>query len=331
MGLRTYVIKRLLYTFVLIIFTIIINWVIFQAIPGGSGALASLGSGYHQTSGQYLYYEKLYGLDKPPLVRFENYFWDMLTFNFGNSFASQHPVIDDMISSGRLANTLLLVGSATALSLIVGVILGVIISVRRGGAADNFWVTSSLATFSLPVFWLGLTMITIFTYYLNWFPSGGTFPPDWAQFGAPPWPQMIITRLQYLILPMITLTLILYGGNLLLTRATMMEVLNEDYVLTARAKGLKERSVLFKHAFKNASLPIVTTAALGFGTVLGGAIITESIFNWKGLGQWLFASIGVKDFPVMQAMFYLLALSVIFANLISDLIYGVIDPRIRYE
>jgi peptide/nickel transport system permease protein len=331
MSLRSYIIKRLIYTFILIIFVIIVNWVIFQAIPGGAGAIGNLAGGLKTQSSQYLYYEQLYGLNQPPLVRFENYFWDMLTFNFGNSFITQHTVISDMISTGRLANTILLVGSATALSLVIGVVLGVFAASRRGSPSDSFWVTSSLTAFSLPVFWLGLIMVTIFSFYLHLFPQGGSFPPDWGQFGAPPWPQMILVRLQYLFLPLMTLTLILYGGNLLLTRATMTEALSEDYVVTARAKGLKERTVLFKHVFKNASLPIVTTAALGFGTILGGAIITESIFYWKGLGYWLLQSILNKDFPVIQAMFYLLALSVIIANLISDLVYGVIDPRIRYE
>ncbi len=111
----------------------------------------------------------------------------------------------------------------------------------------------------------------------------------------------------------------------------MLETLSEDYVTTARAKGLKERTVLFKHAFKNASLPIVTASALGFGTVLGGAILTETVFNWNGLGLYLYNSIVGKDFPVMQAMFYILALSVIMANFVADLIYGIIDPRVRYE
>ena len=130
---------------------------------------------------------------------------------------------------------------------------------------------------------------------------------------------------------MLVLTLFQYGGFLLLTRATMLETLSEDYVTTARAKGLKERTVLFKHAFKNASLPIVTASALGFGTVLGGAILTETVFNWNGLGLYLYNSIVGKDFPVMQAMFYILALSVIMANFVADLIYGIIDPRVRYE
>ena len=116
-----------------------------------------------------------------------------------------------------------------------------------------------------------------------------------------------------------------------MTRATMMEALSEDYVLTARAKGLGERAVLFKHAFKNASLPLITNVALSFGFILSGAIITETIFNWNGLGKWLFDSIGYKDFPVMQAMFFMIALSVIAANFISDIVYGVVDPRIKYE
>jgi peptide/nickel transport system permease protein len=178
---------------------------------------------------------------------------------------------------------------------------------------------------------MGITFITIFAYILHWFPSGNYVPNEWAQFGVPPWPTYILVRLQYLFLPVLVLTLFQYGGFLLLTRATMLETLSEDYVTTARAKGLTERAVLYKHALKNASLPIVTASALTFGGVLGGAIITETVFNLDGLGLWLFNSIFNKDFPVMQAMFYILALSVIAANFISDLIYGIIDPRIRYE
>jgi len=111
----------------------------------------------------------------------------------------------------------------------------------------------------------------------------------------------------------------------------MMEALSEDYILTARAKGLTERAVLFKHAFKNASLPLITQSALAFGSILSGAIITETIFNWDGLGRWLFSSIGYKDYPVMQAMFYIIALCVIAANFVSDILYGIVDPRIKYE
>ncbi len=331
MSLRGYILKRLVYTVVLVLFVIVMNWFIFQAVPGVQSSLAALQGKQGTTSKQYLYYEQLYGLDKPPLERFTTYFFGMLTFNFGTSFNTHHPVIDDIIGSGRLFNTLLLIGSSTVLAIALGVLLGVIVSSRRGTGIDTGSVTVSLTTFSLPVFWMGLTFITVFSFILHWFPSAGAYPPTWQITGTPPFLQFVLARLQYLFLPMLVLTLFQYGGFLLLTRATMLETLSEDYITTARAKGLKERTVLFKHAFKNASLPIVTASALGFGTVLGGAILTEHVFNWSGLGSYLYDSIIGKDFPVMQAMFYILALSVIIANFIGDLVLGIIDPRIRYE
>ena len=331
MGLRGYILKRLGYTVFLVLFVIVVNWFIFQAMPGVQGAISALQGNPRSTSKQFLYYQQLYGLDKPPLERFVDYFWSMLTFNFGTSFQTQHLVISDIVGTGRLFNTLLLLGSSAVLSLVIGIVIGVVVSTRRGSGVDSVSVTGSLTTFSLPTFWIGLTLITIFSVLLNWFPQGNVVPNTWAQFGKPPWPEYLVVRLQYLFLPLLTLTLIQYGGYLLLTRATMLEALSEDYVNTARAKGLKERTVVYKHVLKNASLPLVTASALAFGTVLGGAIITETVFNWDGLGLWLYNAIQNKDFPVMQAMFYILALSVIIANFISDLIYGIIDPRIRYE
>jgi peptide/nickel transport system permease protein len=258
----------------------------------------------------------------------------MLTFQFGYSYASNQDVTYQMINSGKLANTLLLLGASTAMAIIVGTVLGIVVARKRGSTMDNFWVTTSLTTFSLPTFFMGILLIFVFAIALNWFPSGGTHPNSWDNLSLnlrPPLLEQYLIRLQYLFLPALTLTLFAYGGFLLLTRATMMEALSEDYVLTARAKGLTERAVLFKHAFKNASLPIITSSALAFGSILSGAIITETIFNWDGLGKWLFDSIGYKDFPVMQAMFYIIALSVIAANFISDILYGIVDPRIKYE
>ncbi len=338
MTLRAYIARRLAYTLVLVVFVIVLNWIIFQLMPGVQGSIASL-IGQSKAGGGvaneqiYQHYLEQYGLNKPPLDRFVTYFWDTLTLNFGTSFQTGHPVIQDVIQSGRLENTLILLGSSTVLSIVIGIFLGVVAAHKRGGAVDNFWVTASLTTFSLPTFWIGISFILIFAVGLGWFPAGGVIPNTWAQGGVllpSLWMQLLV-RLQYLFLPMLTLTLFSYGGFLLLTRATMLETLGDDYIVTARAKGLKERTVLFHHAFKNASLPIVTASALAFGGILSGAIITETVFNWDGLGRWLFNAIGYKDFPVLQAMFYILALSVIVANFISDLIYGMIDPRIKYD
>jgi peptide/nickel transport system permease protein len=337
MTLRAYIARRIAHTAILVLFLIVLNWVIFQLMPGVQGTIAAL-IGRPSTDAAvkeqvYQNYLRLYGLDRPPLDRFATYFWDMLTFNLGTSFQTNHPVLQDMVQSGRLENTIILIGSSTVLSIVIGISLGIFTAHKRGGILDNFWVSMSLTTYSLPTFWMGLSFILIFALTLGWFPAGNTTPNDWAQGGVllPSLPIEILIRLQYLFLPVLTLTLFSYGGFLLLTRATMLETLGDDYIVTARAKGLKERTVLFHHAFRNASLPIVTASALAFGFLLSGAIVTETIFNWDGLGLWLFHAIGWKDFPVMQAMFYILGLSVIAANFISDMIYGMIDPRIKYE
>ena len=299
-------------------------------MPGVQGAIAALQGNPRATPQGFKILADRYGLNASPETRFLNYFWSMLTFNFGNSYNTQHLVLTDMISSGKLANTLLLLGSSTVLSIVIGIFLGVLAARRRGGVVDNVAVTASLTTFSLPTFFMGIIFLSVFAIGLNWFPVGEVVPAGW-EVASPPLLQQIIPRLQHLFLPMLTLTLFTYGGFLLLTRATMLETLNEDYIVTAKAKGLKERTILFRHALKNASLPLVTASALSFGAVLGGAIITETVFSWDGLGRWLFIAIGSKDFPVMQAMFYILALATIIANFISNLVYGIIDPRVRYE
>lgn len=331
MTLRGYIAKRAVYTFVLVIFVIILNWIIFELIPGAQAGIANLGGGKPGNVAQaQARLTALYGLNKPWYVQFQTYFVDMLTFNFPPSFQTQHPVIQEVVASGRLSNTLLLLGTSTVLSIVVGIFLGVLVSKRRGGFFDNFWVTSSLGTFALPTFFIGIVLILFFAIDLSWFPVAGSQPFAWAGH-PPPILQQILPKLQYLFLPMVTLTLVTYGGFLLLTRATMLETLGEDYIVTARAKGLKERVVLFRHGLKNASLPLVTASALSFGGILGGAIITETVFSYDGLGRYLYLAILAKDFPVMQALFYILALSTILANFIADLAYGIIDPRIRYE
>ncbi len=344
MGLRAYLLKRLLNTFILVLFVITLNFIIFQLMPGTQGAIYALISNPRLNENPALQQNlmKLYGICSgfdpttgaciPNSIwnRFSAYFVAMLTFQFGYSFQTSQPVLHDMIATGKLENTLLLLGTSTAISLLVGTLLGVLVASKRGSLIDSGWVTTSLVTFSLPTFYMGLIFILVFAQQLKWFPPGGVTPSAWA-ISLPPLPQQILVRMEHLFLPALTLTLFFYGGHLLLTRATMLEALSEDYIVTAKAKGLSQRSILFKHALKNAALPLVTNAALSFGTILSGAIITETVFNWDGLGLWIWNSIGWKDFPVMQAIFYIVALSVIAANLISDIIYGMLDPRIKYQ
>jgi len=191
-------------------------------------------------------------------------------------------------------------------------------------------VTISLTLYALPVFWIAMMLILIFSLYLGWFPSGYSHPDYWFLYPPANILEDLGTRLMHLILPWITLFLISWGSYVLLTRASVLEAITEDYVITARAKGLRERTILFKHTLKNALLPIVTEIAITFGFTLSGAIITEQVFRYPGLGWWIWNAIDNNDFPVLQAIFFIIALCVIIANFIADITYGVIDPRIKY-
>lgn len=340
MGLRSYIIKRVIYSTILLFFVLSINFAIFQLMPGDPMEL--LASSGRLRAGQPEEIQKLWGFDEDLHVRYGKYIVNMLTGKFGYSYYSLSPVAVEI--SVRLTNTFLLVGSATVLSLIIGIILGVMAAYKRGGIFDNVSVIAALATYSLPSFWMGMMLLLIFSFRLHWFASSGTHPIEWVYNWPAPLavfqilgteisiPSLIEIggRLKHLFLPVLTLTLFSYGGYLLFTRASMLETLTEDYVVTARAKGLKERTVLFKHAFKNASLPIITTAALSFGFLLTGAIITEQVFTYPGLGKWIWDAISYTDYPVLQTIFFIIALCVIVANLIADLLYGIIDPRIKY-
>lgn len=325
MGLRSYVIRRTFYSILLVFFVITLNFVIFQLMPGSP--LASFLDPRLQPEQIEALIIK-FGLDQPLHVKFSRYVQNMLTLDFGYSYRTGSLVSDEILT--RLGNTLLLMGTVTVFSIIVGVILGVIAAHRRGGIFDTVSVFGSLSTYAFPSFWMGMIFLMIFAFNLRWFPLGGTIPKSWALSPPNNILDIITGRLRHLFLPALTLFLFSYGGYLLLTRALMMDTLTEDYVLTARAKGLKERTVLFKHALKNASLPLITQAAMTFGFLISGAIITEQVFGWNGLGQWIWFAIYNHDYPVMQCFFFLIALCVIVANFIGDLLLAVVDPRIKY-
>jgi peptide/nickel transport system permease protein len=343
MGLRGYVIKRIIYTFFLIAFVLSMNFVIFEIMPNDPTQFfiaAPKGLSSPLTPDQIAQIRHLWGLDQPWPVKFEKYFVNMLTFQFGVSTPTTGmvPVIDEIMT--YLPNTLILMGLSTLFSILIGVILGVIAAYKRGGLFDSASVVTSLITFSLPTFWMGLLAISIFSFDLHILPASrivDDLMPPWNTFfllGSQisfPTTTELWSRFLHLIMPVGVLTLFSYGNYLLLTRATMLETLTEDYILTAKAKGLKERTIIFKHALKNASLPIITSSALAIGFLIGGAIITETVFSYPGIGWLTIHSIlSTLDYPVLMAIFYITALCVIIANFVSDLLYGVIDPRIKY-
>jgi len=349
LGLREYVLKRVAFSIVLIFFVAILNFIIFELMPGNPLDIF-IRPGMRDEQRQELI--RMWQLDRPVWDRFATMLYNMFTGNFLNtiSFFSQEPISKEL--SSRVTNTLILVGASTILSMLIGIMLGVVAAYKRGGKVDSGLVLVALATYSFPTFWMGMLAILIFSIQLRWLPSGFPYPPEWASTfkssgGFPP-PMLnwlipgtefairipgsyeVYIRLVHLVLPLAVLTLFQYGGWLLLARASVLETITEDYVVTARAKGIKERTILFRHVLKNASLPLITSAALSFGFMLSGAIITEGVFTYRGLGSWIWEAVQVKDFPVLQAMFFIIGICVIVANFISDLLYGIIDPRIKY-
>jgi peptide/nickel transport system permease protein len=345
MGLRGYILRRLAYTAISIIAILSLNFIIFYLMPGDPMEffMGRPGSIRDPELVKRMYHQ--WGFDVPLHERYFKYLVNMLTFQFGYSNTPGQPTVLSLVIQ-RIPNTLLLMGVSTVLAIVIGIILGVYSAHRRGGYFDTTMVTSSLVLFSLPVFWIGMMIIGVFAMNLKWFPPGMTLPQEWVLPG--PWPAPLATfnafgwqitipglveiagRLRHLFLPALTLTLFQFGNFLLLTRATMLEALTEDYIVTARAKGIKERTVLFRHALKNASLPIITSSALSLATILSGAMITETVFNWPGIGQLTFRSITIYDYPVLHVLFYVEAVLIVLGNFFADLLYGVVDPRIKY-
>lgn len=268
----------------------------------------------------------LWGLDQPLPVQFVLYIRNMLVFNFGNSFSEGfRPVIESI--AARLPNTLLLMGTAAILTIVIGVITGLTAASKRGKPGDMGLVVSALTFYSIPTFWLGMMFILLLGFYIPIFPMGGTV-------SAPIPEDPLIYALDvgwHLVLPSLTLALVSFGGYMLVMRNSLIDVLTEDYIVTARAKGVDERTVLYRHALRNAILPLVTMIALTFGFLITGATLTETVFNWYGLGRLIFDSVMGHNYPVLQAIFYIMALTVIVANFIADILYGFLDPRVRYD
>jgi len=249
------------------------------------------------------------GFDRPWIVQYADFLGKALHGDFGLSLRQQQPTLT--LIADRLPATLQLAAAAMAIAIFVGVPLGTAAAIQRGSLWDNLLMLGGLLGQSVPVFWLGLLMIMVFAVGLGWFPVAGT--------GGP----------QYLVLPALTLGLFSTAYIARMTRSSMLEVLGRDYVRTAHSKGLEARRVIVGHALRNALIPLVTIIGLQFGALLGGAVITETIFAWPGVGRLTIQAIQAKDLPLVQACVLFLALIFVGANLVVDLLYAYLDPRIR--
>jgi peptide/nickel transport system permease protein len=260
------------------------------------------------------------GLDQPLPIQYAKWIWGVLHLNFGTTFRDGRPVVD--VIGERLPATLELLGIAFLLALALAIPLGILSAVKQYSILDYVFTVTAYLGICMPVFWFAEMLILLLAIQLNLFPTGGMQTEGInASFGD---------TLRHLVLPVIVLSLAFIASWSRYLRSSMLEVLHQDYLRTARAKGLAGLRIVMQHAFRNALIPLVTVVALDFGTIFGGAVITETIFSWPGLGRLFFDSLEARDYPVLMAMMALSAVTVVVCNIVADIIYGILDPRIRY-
>ena len=304
-----------------LLFVLLFNFVLFRVMPGSPVDTIARNQRLSPDEIDALIAD--FGLDRSLPVQVPGYLWDTVRGNLGVSYTSGRPVTS--VLAERVWPTIVLVLPATIISVAVGVWLGIHAGWRRGSRTDVGSVGASLVLYSTPEGWLGMVLLVVFGAGLGLFPLGGyssSPPPEGT--GA-----YVADVMTHAFLPVITLALAYVGEYVLIMRSSMVEVTHEDYLTTARAKGLTDREVRRRHAVPNALLPIVTLVFYSFGFVLGGAVVIESIFNWPGLGLLTFQAIDNQDFPVIQGIFLLSSFLVIAFNLAADLSYGSIDPRVH--
>lgn len=317
---RGYLVRKLLHAAATLFFVVAFNFVLFRVMPGDPISLLTRSE--KLTPDDVAELQAEYGLDQPLPAQFVNYLGDVLSGDMGVSLRTGLPV--STLVSERVWPTFLLVGIGTVLATVFGVLIGIKGGWNRGSRFDTRTLYGSLVFYSIPEGWLGMLLLIIFAGTLGWFPAGGFDTGEETGFAA------VIDIANHLFLPVLTLTLGYIGEYAIIMRSSLLDTVNEDYITTARAKGLPDRLVRRRHAVPNAFLPTFTLIFLSFGYVLGGAIVIEVVFSWPGLGQLTYDAINQLDYPVIQAIFLLTSALVIAFNLAADLTYGFLDPRVRH-
>lgn len=319
MSMRRYVLRKAISAFFTLVFVLAVNFFLFRILP--SDPVTNMARNAKLTEAEQDQLIQQFGLDKPLAEQFFHYI--IRPWELGTSFVSEQSVAS--VIGPRIWPTLLLVGTATILATIFGVWLGIASGWRRGSRFDKNSLVGSMTMYSMPDFWLGMMLLFIFGATLGWFPVGGyaTYGADYTGWAH------VVDVAQHLFLPMLTLTVGYLGAYSLVMRSSLIDVKDEDFVTVARAKGLRDREVRRREVVPNARLPIATMVILYFGYVIGGAVGIEYVFSYPGLGQLTVDAIQEQDFPVMQAIFLLLSVCVIFANFIADIVYVYLDPRVR--
>ena len=303
-----YVIKRLLSTIPVLLGISLLLFLMLRSLPGDP---AQVMAGQMASPEEVEMIRHQLGLDQPIHKQYAAFLGRLVLLDLGRSARTQNPVIEEVWA--RLPNTFLLAVVAISLACLFGIPAGIISAVRPYTWIDYLVTSAALFGISMPVFWLGLMLVVLFSVILQWLPAGGT--GSW----------------KHVIMPSLTLSSFVVAFIARMTRSTMMEALSQDYTTTARSKGLRESVVVIKHALTNALIPIITVVGLQFGLLLGGAVLTETVFAWPGLGRLIVDSILARDYPMIQGTILIFGLLYILVNLIVDVIYACVDPRIRYD
>jgi ABC-type dipeptide/oligopeptide/nickel transport system permease component len=313
-----YIIKRTMFAIVTVFVAITFNFFLFRVLPGD--AVSNLSHVPHATPALKHALQVEFGLDKPTWQQYLIYLKELFHGNMGISFSTHQPVRQELRRA--LANTIPMVTLGTVFSILIGTWTGVISAWRRGTRLDKVSTNIAIAFYSFPTQWLALVLLIYLSAYLPSHGMTNDFLLD------PTFWQHLKDMGVHMILPSLTLGLTLYGQYTLIVRSAMLETLGEDYILTARAKGLPQKTIVIRHALRNAMLPTITLIALSMGYIVAGAILIEAVYSWPGIGLAVYDAVTKRDYPMLQGAFLILTFSVIFFNFVADLMYFKLDPRI---
>lgn len=313
-----YFLRQVLLAIPALLGVILITFVLMRAVPGDV-VTNLVGLEGNVSPERMAEMRRMFGLDLPIHVQFGQWFGAALQGDLGSSLRTSRPIVQDLLL--RFPVTLELTFFSLLIALVIAIPLGIIAAVRRGSVVDFLVSVFALLGLSIPGFFLGILLILLFSLRLGMLPPAGYVPVQ----------DSLLENLKNMILPSLSLGLVLAAAITRIVRSSMLEVLNRDYIRTARAKGLAERIVTYRHALRNALIPVVTVVGLQFGTLLGGAVIIEQVFSLPGVGRFALEGINLRDYPVVQGAVLLIAAAFIVVNLLVDVIYSLIDPRIRYS
>ena len=318
--MRTYILKRLLLIVPTLLGVAVIVFLIMRVIPGDVALMILGGDDGGQIDPQQVAaVRRQLGLDQPLIVQFGTWLWGVVRFDFGDSLWTGQPIVHELAI--RLPLSLQLALMATFVSVLIAIPLGTLAAVRQDTWVDYVVRIGSIGGLAIPSFWIGILCILFLVIFFGWGPPL-EFTPPWVD----PW-----VNLQMMVWPVVTVGYRYAAVTTRMTRSTVLEVLREDYIRTAWAKGLRERAVVVRHALKNSMLPVITLIGTEFAFLIGGLVVTETVFTLNGIGRFVVEAVAHRDYPVVQALVFLIAFSFVMVNLLVDLTYAWFDPRIRYR